>query len=207
MTRLQRMTMAVAGCAIAAALAMTTLAAQSREGITVHGDWTIVIRNDDGSVASRHEFRNALRIDGALVLAELMGRGSMVGGWAIALSNPSLGGQPCAIPTAGEVGCILSERAVDPVGSTFVDRTVSLTARPNPNNSVQFLLSGTRRATNTGKIGRVETYVTLCGITQPNCTPSGASLYTFSGTDISGANAIPVAANQTIDVSVVFSFQ
>jgi len=30
------------------------------EGITVHGHWTIVVRNADGSIVSRQEFENAL---------------------------------------------------------------------------------------------------------------------------------------------------
>ena len=45
------------------------------EGIKVHGDWTIEIRNPDGTVASRHVFKNALVPGGGdTALARLLGR-------------------------------------------------------------------------------------------------------------------------------------
>src|SRR5688572_18634480 len=44
------------------------------DGIKVHGDWTIEIRNPDGSLASRHEFKNALiPTMGSPLLAGLLG--------------------------------------------------------------------------------------------------------------------------------------
>src|SRR5262245_717173 len=39
-----------------------TAASSSHQGdIKVHGHWTIVVRNPDGSVSSRHEFENSFR--------------------------------------------------------------------------------------------------------------------------------------------------
>ena len=41
-----------------------------REGIKVHGRWTIDVKNADGSLVARHEFENALDSDGGVVLAK-----------------------------------------------------------------------------------------------------------------------------------------
>ena len=42
------------------------------EGLQVHGHWRVVVRNPDGSIASRHEFNNAL-VDEAVPLRALLG--------------------------------------------------------------------------------------------------------------------------------------
>src|SRR5262245_3834484 len=47
-----------------------------QESIKVHGHWTIVIRNKDGSVDSRHEFNNSLN-DGSF-LSRLLSREAVV---------------------------------------------------------------------------------------------------------------------------------
>jgi len=72
----------VGGVVCAVLLTSTDAAAQSArpappagglaEGIQVHGHWRIVVRNRDGSVASRHEFDNAL-VDETIPLRALMG--------------------------------------------------------------------------------------------------------------------------------------
>ena len=50
------------------------------EGIKVHGHWAIVIKNTDGSVASRHEFENSLAPpNGAGFLTRVMGRTATFG--------------------------------------------------------------------------------------------------------------------------------
>src|SRR5690242_632340 len=62
------------------------------EGIKVHGHWTIVVHNKDGSVASRDEFENALvtgAAGGGLLLTSVLSRQITLGYWAI-----QLGGSP-----------------------------------------------------------------------------------------------------------------
>src|SRR6266540_6947675 len=44
------------------------------EGIQVHGDWVIEVRNADGSVAERREFENALHSQGQQFLTNVLGR-------------------------------------------------------------------------------------------------------------------------------------
>ncbi|MFZ0954454.1 MAG: hypothetical protein WBQ40_01895 [Candidatus Sulfotelmatobacter sp.] len=63
------------------------------EGIQIHGQWTIEIRNRDGSVARHLEFENSLVGDGPSVLALLLGGFAVPGSWELFLNgNPS----PCS---------------------------------------------------------------------------------------------------------------
>src|SRR5260221_4107176 len=41
-----------------------------KEDVKVHGQWTIIVRNADGSIASRHEFENSLQ--NGTILNELL---------------------------------------------------------------------------------------------------------------------------------------
>jgi hypothetical protein len=68
-----------------------------REGVTVHGHWTIEVKNPDGTVVKHVEFENALTVQGRFLLArDLLRRNSTVGTWGIGLglSSPS-GTSPC----------------------------------------------------------------------------------------------------------------
>lgn len=56
-------------------------------GIHVHGHWTIVVRNPDGSVASRHEFENSLQFDGIDLLPALLGGYATPGSWGVMLGS------------------------------------------------------------------------------------------------------------------------
>ena len=64
--------------------------------IHVHGRWTIVVRNKDGSVASRHVFENSLQLDGANLLPMVLGGFATPGSWQIVLGGPGgATGGPC----------------------------------------------------------------------------------------------------------------
>src|SRR5262249_53678811 len=73
--------------------ALATAAKESRDGrdgrdVKVHGHWSIVLRNEDGSVASRHEFDNSLQ-DGSF-LAKLLSREASIfeNSYSIRLNGP-----------------------------------------------------------------------------------------------------------------------
>jgi hypothetical protein len=66
-----------------------------RTGIQVHGRWTIVVRNPDGSVAAKRNFENTLQVDGANVLPVVMSGFAVPGGWGIILGAPAAGEGPC----------------------------------------------------------------------------------------------------------------
>jgi hypothetical protein len=77
----------------------------TREGIKVHGHWTIEVRNPDGKVVTHREFENSLVTGGgpqggADLLTTLLGRTVVTGPWLIALGNnlgtgSPLGGSIC----------------------------------------------------------------------------------------------------------------
>src|SRR5438105_7677179 len=58
---------------------------QSQTGIKVHGHWIMTIRDEDGSVASRNEFENAIGTSGPSFLAGILGRTRTPGAWQIGL--------------------------------------------------------------------------------------------------------------------------
>lgn len=62
----------------------------AKEGIVVHGHWTVVVKNPDGSTAARQEFDNALDpIVGADILTGLLSGEYVPGGFFVALYAPS----------------------------------------------------------------------------------------------------------------------
>ena len=73
-------------CLAVATLGPAAWAAGPREGIVVHGVWTVVVKNADGSVASQTRFENALvQGSGDQILNRLLSRASAVGFWGIEL--------------------------------------------------------------------------------------------------------------------------
>ena len=57
------------------------------ERIQVHGQWTIEVRNRDGSVDRHVELENALVNDGPALLTALLTGTSVAGSWALAVSG------------------------------------------------------------------------------------------------------------------------
>src|SRR4051812_26817563 len=64
--------------------------AQRAEGITVHGNWVIEVRNRDGSVAQRREFENALQVYGQRDLVGFLSRTNPVSFWGV-ITNGTAG--------------------------------------------------------------------------------------------------------------------
>ena len=58
------------------------------EGIQVHGDWTLDIYNEDGSLDQHVEFSNALLPGGASTIASIVSGNASIGSWAIRLQGP-----------------------------------------------------------------------------------------------------------------------
>jgi hypothetical protein len=186
-----------------------------QEGITVHGHWTITIRNEDGSVASRQEFSNALRQPYASVsLASLLSRSQAISEWLILLVNNTTGGEPCldsaSLPPRGDA-CGIAEHLSDRLPFSGPQYTAGLSVKPDPTNSSNLLLIGTTRASNDGLITVVQTWLSLCPGAAPSSTgcPSTQTFAPFSDAySSSGAfTAVSVKKNQAIDVTVSFSFQ
>jgi len=63
----------------------------AREGIKIHGHWTIEVRNPDRSLVRHVEFQNSLLPSGGPVLPAILSRGAVAGGWTINLNQTGLG--------------------------------------------------------------------------------------------------------------------
>jgi hypothetical protein len=163
------------------------------EGIRVHGDWTIVIRNKDGSVAARHEFKNKL-VNFGLLPQILAHRGS-AGRWSVSLEGDGTN-EPCSPAAGPPTPCMLAETTAPPAFGTL-----SVSDTPT-----ELILKGTVKAVSGGQIRLVRTALNLCSPTQPpsiTCTPSGGGLFTEK--DVTSLNIL-VNADQTLDVTVKISF-
>jgi hypothetical protein len=164
-----------------------------QEGIKVHGQWTIVIRNEDGTVAARHEFKN--KLTDFRVLPQLLAHGGPVGEWNVLVVGN--GSHPCLGPSPTTTApCILVETSGAP---TF--GSLKVTASPT-----NLMIHGSVQAAFQALLGTVSTSFALCAPSEP---PSITCPFTrgvgFTSADISSLN-IQVAAGQTIDVTVVISF-
>jgi hypothetical protein len=180
-----------------------------RNGIKVHGHWTIEVRNPDGTLATHREFENSLTF-GARFLATALGRQSTAGLWTITFGVLNSASQPCQSGTGPNL-CVVVESADSQIGSNiFHTLTPSAPFAPEP-NAGKLTLSGTAAVQNTSQISIVETFAGACAPTVPpaSCLLNSANAYNgvgvlgFSATSIA---PISVTAGQVVEVTVVFSF-
>jgi hypothetical protein len=169
-----------------------------QEGIKVHGDWTLTVRNADGTVAAVHEFKNALNVSfGAdVLLARLLGGQAVTGHWLIFLHPSSPPGcnpvnQACAIVEGGS-----------PSGADSRDLTRTIpTTGPDAGKLV---LRGSVRVPVGLSIVQVTTNVAVC-----NAPASAGACVASSSAPVTRRNLetpVPVAADQLVEVKVVISF-
>jgi hypothetical protein len=103
----------------------------AKEGIVVHGHWTIEVKNPDGTRASLREFENALvQPSGADFLAALMLGTVVPGGYRVDLVGASTGPGstgPCNLftfpgSTVSTSTCFLAGSLISPAPSSFNDQ-------------------------------------------------------------------------------------
>ena len=180
-----------------------------KEGIKVHGHWTIDVRNPDGKLVSHTEFENALQTSGASLLALLLTRSNTPGLWGIVLAAPTgVSVQPCS-NTFGNMLCRIDEPGWGAFNN-FIEEFTNLVVGVT-NGTIK--LSGTATAGNnigTGtSIGFVNTVLEECANTDAPgalgqiCRNGGFGAVTFTSTNIT---PISVSAGQIIQVTVVISF-
>lgn len=159
-----------------------------RESITVHGDWTIVVHNKDGSVASRHQFRNSLK--GAKALAWVFGRAVTVTGWQIDILDDLCNPQ-----------CVLVQGSGNMPG-LFYGLTVTVPASgPNANKLV---LAGSVTISTSGQITKVDTMMRDCAT--PQYHYGGTLCDTAPEMTLASPPPINVQAGQKVDLTVVLDF-
>jgi hypothetical protein len=180
-----------------------THAAGPHDTIKVHGHWTIVIRNPDGSIASRHDFENALsQGQGDLILASVLSRNASVGSWVVVLDGQVGGARPCNGGTTA-TGCQIREP--NGIIASGLEDFPNLTVQQAGASKTSVVLSGSAKSTNGGQIKAVSTMQGTCDATvlPSACGLNGSSLRTFT---TSYPTPITVLAGQSIDVTVTISF-
>jgi hypothetical protein len=166
-----------------------------REGIKVHGHWTIDVRQPDGTLVQHHEFENAL-VGSQTFLAQVLGRQGVPGLWTIALE--SLG--PAKVCLGGRCSIVESNSSFGPNPEVVHTLTVGVT------NGNALLLSGTATADTTGFIDQVETFFSMCApnIATANCQDAVSSnTGALTRASISPMN---IVAGQIMQVTVTISF-
>jgi hypothetical protein len=207
----------------------------SHEGITVHGHWTIEVRNPDGSLARRVEFENSLDpgfttanptagqpplvIPGGAAYLSALLTGQWAApvsptSWQIALVGP--GGLPNLTTSDPNAPCNVGQVAACVIGppgcgapTPGLSCNLSVAALGATPHFTGIRLSGSVAAVQNGQVVTVATFIiplTCVVASTPSCLPSGVSSASFtSSTNFPGA-PISVIAGQTIGVTVNISF-
>ncbi len=199
---------AALSCAPALAQSPVTSSGGPQEGIKVHGDWVIEVRNPDGSLADRREFRNALMIQGGTFLSRLLGRQRSTGFWVVILDARTAGApKPCADFAGVAAGaCGLFEAGAQGELSFVAHASINLQLNVLPD---RLQLTGSVTATTASAIDIVTTAIGTCPAAFAPTTPCQfASPYIeyFSGTSPNAFTPVNVVAGQIIQVTVSFTF-
>src|ERR1700676_467615 len=164
------------------------------EGITVHGHWSITVKNPDGTVASHNEFENALADQGPSTITGLLGATFVPAGFQVILDSSASGGAgPCGNSTSNILGgttvttsCgLIDSRTTGSIcGVQGCSNNLSFSPISSSvgNGLTGFSLSGSALANQAGTIGFVVTSLAYCG-----ALPSPSSANPLEG---GGANPV-----------------
>lgn len=161
------------------------------EGIQVHGDWTIDILNEDGSLDRTLEFENAL-VGGSFIVSVL--DGSVTPGQWLVRFNGGASQGPCltSSPTFGD--CVFTATTETDLSSASLTLNASGTAETD------------------GDIAIVDTKFAICGggnVSPVDCLADYDPLFDNGGLAVT-EKALPevqsVSAGQSIQIEVVISF-
>jgi hypothetical protein len=160
--------------------------------VTVHGQWTIVVRNKQHKIVARRHFENALVSSGAGLLARLLTRASAAGSWGVNIG----------------FGAIIDSINSAPDGPPFY-KNLTVTAPTSGPDANKVVLAGTATPSSDTTINAVDTYLGECtGPATAGCVSPASTQFTHKALD--GLNgdpaAVPVAAGQQVAVTVKLSF-
>jgi hypothetical protein len=176
-----------------------------REGIKVHGHWTIEVRNPDGKLVTHREFENSLG-NGQFTLGPTLGRTATVGNWFVAVSgNPG----PCLLASI-QIYCGITESTNLIYNQTNVVKSLTVSAPFFGSPGAGTLtLSGTFTVQNASQISTINTSVQVCppNVTPASCPPvDGFGSGSSSAFSIATITPIAVTVGQLVQITVVFSF-
>lgn len=195
------------------------------EGITIHGHWTIEVRNPDGKVVTHREFENSLVPVGKNVLASLLSNTAVVGSWVVYLCHTGGKGVNCILPgdvlDLAQAGSLWGTPSNCPSTPTTYKgiTTYCFATLTNPAPSASMMLTGSvpnSPLSGTFVIDTVETSITTCNSTpsksysqadcfsNPYADSAKASISQFTGANLN--SPVSVEKDQSVSVTVVFSF-
>jgi hypothetical protein len=178
-------------------------------GIKMHGHWTIVVRNPDGSVASRNEFENALTTgagNGDAGLSQFLARQYAVGTWQVSLGNSNSSQEVCRTSNGTPVICFIVEPTSKTSG-TYIFANLGVQLPNTSSSSYSITIAGTATAAAAGAISIVSTGLNACPKSVgPGACMGQAETTTFAMTSHTLATPISIQSGQTISVTVVLSF-
>ena len=170
------------------------------EGIKVHGHWAIDVRQPDGTLVTHTEFENALTPDGAQGLALLLSKRATVLNWQVEflpfMNESPWGGYSDAFGTYN-ILAVLSESASGYIPPAQITGFETLTVT-SVGSTV--LLKGTAIAQRAGRLEGVHTLLRVSPYPQGSPNPYKI----FSSANM--PNLVALVAEQTVEVTVTFSF-
>jgi hypothetical protein len=173
------------------------------EGIRVHGDWVIEVRNKDGSLAERREFENGLTGTGQMFLANTLARMASPGVWAIELHDDEAG-PPSPCEGGVVVGVIPNCVIREPI-SSFLNTLegVHSTTLAVSSTGFEVVLEGNFDANGPGTINQVSTY--NCWSQPASTDPTTCNnIQSITGTNLQAP--VDVLEGQQVLVTVRISF-
>jgi len=197
------------------------------EGITVHGHWIIEVKSPDGQVVSHREFENSLANNlggGAALLTAMLGRTVTTGSWDVFLFdgvseiNAVVISEPNSEAAAACLASVANQEGTLNHVSCSSNLSLSGPTGSGPSlqgNTVTFSGSGTVPQGFPASIGFVTTATLACSTTD---SPTACfndtnflSSFPLTARILDGLNgdpaAVAVTAGQTVQVTVVISFQ
>lgn len=178
---------------------------------SLHGDWVIDIVDADGTIASHHEFKNALGPNGPWWIASYLSTAYTPGNWRIILGEfNSSAYSPCVDHNGTNSQCFLIEApAAAEISTTALaaNYSTNLTVTPPTQPNAAFVLNGTVTAGRDVQLSEVNTTLGNCSsATAPDdCVGTGGTgSHQITSANVLAEN-INVTAGQVILVTVTLT--
>lgn len=192
------------------------------EGIHVSGEWTIAVREPDGTVVEERTFHNALFFEAANLLAAMLAGELLTGYWVVDIGSPCLDSNgnpaPCHILEVSPTTAGWRYSVDSPVfsGVGFEALTVAVATPDEPFRQDELLLRGTITPNNTAaaNITVVQTRVVTCDAMNrgEDCIDNDSGAYPtpaeglqgFTSTDLDSPVSVDVGQSITVEVRISF---
>ena len=175
------------------------------DGVHVHGNWTVVVRDGHGKVVRRAVFHNDFvtglgSSGGDAAFAAILSHQNTPGAWDVSI-------QGAACPADNGNFCQMFEPGSNPsfFAADADTKNLTITVPSSGTDAFKIVLQGDVHAANTGTITRVGSGLQICPSTATVGADCGHGYNEITDRNLSGS-PISVAAGQDISVTVKLSF-